>query len=237
MKKSLTIHNEATYEEIADVVLMPGDPLRAKFIAKKFLKSPKCFNKIRNMLGYTGTYKDKQVSVMGSGMGMPSMGIYSYELYNFYDVKKIIRIGTAGSITENLSLRDLVVVMGACSNSNFINQFSLKGTFAPIASYNLLNKAVNCAKDKKINFMIGNVFTSDYFYGENEDTVNSWKKMGVLAFEMETAALYINAAAAQKEALCLLTISDSLLTGESISPSLREESFTEMMEIALCCVN
>ena len=228
-----TPHNGAKKEDIAKTVLMPGDPLRAKFIAETYLKDAVCFNTVRNMFGYTGTYNGKRVSVMGGGMGMPSIGIYSYELFNFYDVDNIIRIGSAGGIAENVHVRDVVIGMGACTNSNYAKQYNLPGTFAPIASYDLLKKSVDSAEKLKVNTVVGNILSSDTFYDDNENALNLWKKMGVLAVEMEAAALYMNAAKAGKNALCLLTISDCPFTGESLSAEERQVSFTQMMEIAL----
>ncbi|ABX41139.1 purine-nucleoside phosphorylase [Lachnoclostridium phytofermentans] len=228
-----TPHNGAKSGEIAKTVLMPGDPLRAKFIAETYLENPVCFNTVRNMFGYTGTYKGKQISVMGGGMGMPSIGIYSYELYHFYDVDNIIRIGSAGGISDNVHVRDVVIGMGASTNSNFASQYELPGTFAPIASYELLEKAVNAARSQNTNVVVGNILSSDIFYDDNKNSSNLWKKMGVLCVEMEAAALYMNAARAGKNALCILTISDHLYTGESLSAEDRQVSFREMMEIAL----
>ncbi|MBE6087678.1 purine-nucleoside phosphorylase [Clostridium diolis] len=228
-----TPHNGAKLGEIAKTVLMPGDPLRAKFIAENFLEDVTQFNTVRNMLGYTGTYKGKRVSVMGGGMGMPSIGIYSYELFNFYDVDNIIRIGTAGSISEKLHLRDVVIGLGASTNSNYAHQYNLPGTFAPIASFDLVSSAVEAAKENNINVVVGNILSSDTFYSADKTATEKWKSMGVLAIEMEAAALYMNAAEAGKNALCLLTISDSVLTGESLSAEDRQLSFTEMMKIAL----
>lgn len=228
-----TPHNGAKKEDIAKTVLMPGDPLRAKFIAETYLKDAVCFNTVRNMFGYTGTYNGKRVSVMGGGMGMPSIGIYSYELFNFYDVDNIIRIGSAGGIAENVHVRDVVIGMGACTNSNYAKQYNLPGTFAPIASYDLLKKAVDSAEKLNVNTVVGNILSSDTFYDDNENALNLWKKMGILAVEMEAAALYMNAAKAGKNALCLLTISDCPFTGESLSAEERQVSFTQMMEIAL----
>ena len=228
-----TPHNTAKKGDIAKTVLMPGDPLRAKFIAETYLENVKQFNTVRNMFGYTGTYKGKEVSVMGSGMGMPSIGIYSYELYNFYDVENIIRIGSAGAISEDIKVRDLVVAMGASTNSNYASQYCLPGTFAPIASYDLLSKAVDAAKAKGVNYKVGNVLSSDTFYNDNKDAVSLWKKMNVLCIEMESAALYMNAARAGKNALCILTISDHILTGEELPAMDRQVSFNEMMEVAL----
>ncbi len=228
-----TPHNGAKLGEIAKTVLMPGDPLRAKFIAENFLEDVTQFNTVRNMLGYTGTYKGKRVSVMGGGMGMPSIGIYSYELFNFYGVDNIIRIGTAGSISEKLHLRDVVIGLGASTNSNYAHQYNLPGTFAPIASFDLVSSAVEAAKENNINVVVGNILSSDTFYSADKTATEKWKSMGILAIEMEAAALYMNAAEAGKNALCLLTISDSVLTGESLSAEDRQLSFTEMMKIAL----
>ncbi len=228
-----TPHNGAKLGEIAKTVLMPGDPLRAKFIADTYLTDTVCFNTVRNMLGYTGNYKGKRVSVMGGGMGMPSVGIYTYELFNFYDVDNIIRIGSAGGIGDGIHVRDVVIGMGACTNSNYAAQYNLPGTFAPIASYDLLSRAVKAAEELKIKTVVGNVLSSDTFYDDNENSLKAWKKMGVCAVEMEAAALYMNAARAGKNALCILTISDCPLIGESLSALERQTGFTQMMEIAL----
>lgn len=228
-----TPHNEAKQGEIAKTVLMPGDPLRAKFIAETYLKDVVCFNHVRNMYGFTGTYEGKRVSVMGGGMGMPSIGIYSYELFHFYDVDNIIRIGSAGGISDDIKLRDIVIGMGASTNSNYAAQYKLPGTFAPIADYGLLRKAVETAEAMKIKTVVGNILSSDTFYDDNKDTNSIWKKMNILAVEMEAAALYMNAARAGKKALCILTISDHVFTGESLSAEDRQLSFREMMEIAL----
>lgn len=228
-----TPHIGAKLGEIAKTVLMPGDPLRAKFIADNFLEDVVQFNSIRNMLGYTGTYKGKRISVMGGGMGMPSIGIYSYELFNFYGVDNIIRIGTAGSIADKLNLRDVVIGLGACTNSSYASQYNLPGTFAPIASYDLVSSAVEAAKAKNINAVVGNILSSDTFYSADKTALDKWKSMGILAVEMEAAALYMNAAEAGKNALCILTISDCPLRGESLPAEDRQVSFTEMMKIAL----
>lgn len=228
-----TPHNGAKIGDIAKTVLMPGDPLRAQFIAETYLTDVTCFNTVRNMLGYTGTYKGSRVSVMGGGMGMPSVGIYTYELFHFYGVDNIIRIGSAGGIADNVHVRDVVIGMGACTDSNYASQYNLPGTFAPIASYSLLNRAAKAAEELKIKVVVGNVLSSDTFYGDNENALISWKKMGVLAVEMEAAALYMNAARAGKNALCLLTISDCPFSGELLSTEDRQTSFTQMMEIAL----
>ena len=228
-----TPHNEAKTGEIAKTVLMPGDPLRAKFIAETYLEDVVCFNNVRNMLGYTGTYKGKKVSVMGGGMGMPSIGIYSYELFHFYDVDNIIRIGSAGGIAEDIKLRDIVIGMGASTNSNFASQYKLPGTYAPIADFGLLRKAVEAADRMNIKTVVGNVLSSDIFYDDNKEANALWRKMNVLAVEMEAAALYMNAARAGKKALCILTISDHVFTGESLSAEDRQSTFRDMMEIAL----
>jgi purine-nucleoside phosphorylase len=233
MMHTPTPHIGAKVGEIAKTVLMPGDPLRAKFIAENFLEDVVQFNSVRNMLGYTGTYKGKRISVMGGGMGMPSIGIYSYELFNFYEVDNIIRIGTAGSMNENVKVRDVVIAMGASTNSNYSAQYCLPGTFAPIASYDLVSSAVKVANEKNINTVVGNILSSDTFYTADKAATEKWMSMGILAVEMEAAALYMNAAQAKKNALCLLTISDSLVTGESLSAEDRQSSFTDMMEIAL----
>jgi purine-nucleoside phosphorylase len=228
-----TPHNGAKLGDIAKTVLMPGDPLRAKFIAETYLQDVVCFNTVRNMFGYTGTYKGKKISVMGGGMGMPSIGIYSYELYNFYEVDNIIRIGSAGGISDNIHVRDVVIGMGASTNSNFASQYQLPGTIAPIASYELLEKAVDAAKKLNVKTVVGNILSSDIFYDDDKTATDRWKKMGVLCVEMEAAALYLNAARAGKKALCILTISDHLYTGESLSAEDRQVSFREMMEVAL----
>jgi len=228
-----TPHNEAKNGEIAKTVLMPGDPLRAKYIAETYLEDVVCFNKVRNMFGYTGTYKGKRVSVMGGGMGMPSIGIYSYELFHFYDVDNIIRIGSAGGIAEDIKVRDIVIGMGASTNSNFAAQYKLPGTFAPIADYSLLRNAVEAAERMNIKTVVGNILSSDTFYDDNKEANELWRKMNVLAVEMEAAALYMNAARAGKKALCILTISDHVFTGESLSAEDRQLTFRDMMEIAL----
>ncbi|HHU74354.1 MAG TPA: purine-nucleoside phosphorylase [Clostridiales bacterium] len=233
MSKIPTPHIQAKMGDIAKTVLMPGDPLRAKFIAETYLEDVICFNEVRNMLGFTGTYQGKRVSVMGGGMGMPSIGIYSYELYNFYGVDNIIRIGSAGGIADHVKIRDIVIGMGASTNSNFAAQYQLPGTFAPIADFELLRKAVEAAEKMNIKTIVGNILSSDTFYDDNQDANSLWKKMNVLAVEMEAAGLYMNAARAGKKALCILTISDHVFTGESLSAQDRQITFREMMEIAL----
>ncbi|MBN2851638.1 MAG: purine-nucleoside phosphorylase [Clostridia bacterium] len=218
---------------IAETVLLPGDPLRAKFIAETFLKDVIQFNSVRNAFGYTGTYNGKKISVMGTGMGMPSIGIYSYELIHFYDVKNLIRVGSCGALQENLKLYDIIIGMAASTNSNFQSQYDLPGYLAPTASWKLLKKAVDIAEKKKTEIHVGNIFSSDIFYDDNPDSWKKWAKMGVLAVEMEAAALYMNAARANVNALCILTVSDSLVTHEVTTSEERQKSFTKMMEIAL----
>lgn len=228
-----TAHNSAKAGDFAKTVLMPGDPLRAKYIAETYLENPRQVNAVRNMFGYTGTYKGKEISVMGGGMGMPSIGIYSYEMFNFYDVDQVIRIGSAGAFQDNIKLMDVVIGMGACTDSNYAYQYGLPGTFAPIADYELLNRAVETAKRQGTNVVVGNVLSSDVFYNAMSNVNDLWRDMGVLAVEMEAAALYMNAAKAGKKALCMLTISDHLYTGESLSAEDRQLGFGKMMEIAL----
>ena len=228
-----TPHNAAEPGAIAKTVLMPGDPLRAEFVAKTYLENPVCFNTVRNMLGFTGTYRGKPVSVMGSGMGMPSIGIYSYELFRFYGVDRILRIGTAGGIADGVQLRDVIVGVGACTDSNYAAQYRLPGTFAPIASFRLAEKAVQAARRLGVPGKAGDVLSGALFYGAAAGALAAGEKMGVRAVEMESAALYMNAARAGKEALCLLTISDCPLRGESLPAAERQTTFTQMMEIAL----
>ena len=228
-----TPHINSFPGHIAKTVLMPGDPLRAEFVAKNFLDSPTLFNNVRGVNGYTGTYNGTRISVMASGMGMPSMGIYSYELFNFFGVDNIIRIGSAGAISEKLKLRDLVIGMGACTNSNYAAQYHLPGVFAPIADYSLLSSAKRISDEMNLPAHIGNIISTDTFYNDYDEDSLAWSKMGVLAVEMEAAALYMNAARAGKRALAICTISDSLLTGEFLSSSERSTSFTDMIAVAL----
>lgn len=232
MRNIPTPHNSANIDDFAKTVLMPGDPLRAKFIAENFLEDPVLVNGVRGINGYTGMYNGKIVSVMASGMGIPSIGIYSYELFNFYNVENIIRIGSAGAISDEVNLRDIAIGQGACTNSNYASQFNLPGTYAPIASYKLLKQAVDFAQDAGVNYKVGNLFSSDTFY-DDAASLSDWRKMGVLAVEMESAALYMNAARAGKNALCICTISDCPFTGESCTAEERQNTFTDMMEIAL----
>lgn len=227
-----TPHNSAKKGDIAKTVLMPGDPLRAKFIAENYLENPVCYNEVRGMLGYTGTYKGVPVSVQGSGMGIPSIGIYSWELFNEYDVDNIIRVGTAGAIADNVNLREVLIALSASTNSNYGSQFSLPGTYAPTASWKLLSAAVKAAQDKGSVFHAGNILSSDTFYDDSA-SLGKWAKMGVLGVEMESAALYMNAARAGKNALCILTVSDCPLRGLATTAEERQTTFREMMEIAL----
>ncbi|WP_154888739.1 purine-nucleoside phosphorylase [Longibaculum muris] len=228
-----TPHNQAQVGEIAQTVLMPGDPLRAKFLAETYLEDVHQFNAVRNMLGYTGTYKGKKVSIMGSGMGQPSIGIYSHELFSQYGVEAIIRIGSCGALVENVHLRDVIIAQGACTDSNFAHQFELPGTYSAISSYDLLEKAVTHAKEKNVNYHVGNIIASDIFYHFDQGTTQKWASMGCLGVEMESYALFATAARLGKKALTLLTVSDSLVTDEQTTPEEREKTFTAMMEIAL----
>ena len=228
-----TPHNKAEAGDIAKVVLMPGDPLRAKYIAETYLTEVKCFNSVRNMLGFTGKYKGKELSVMGGGMGIPSISIYSYELYKFYDVDTIIRIGSAGALQEDIELKDIVMAQGACTDSRFAYQYELPGTFAPIADSSLLEKAVAEARALEIPFKVGNVVSSDIFYNAFPDVAKKWADMGALCLEMEAAALYMNAAKLKKKALAILSISDHIIKGTELSAEERQTGFSNMMEIAL----
>ena len=225
--------NEAKPGEIAKAVLMPGDPLRAKYVAEHYLEDPKCFNTVRGMLGYTGLYKGKRISVMGHGMGVPSIGLYTYELYNFYDVDSIIRIGSAGGVGEDVRVRDVVIALGASTNSHFADQYGFPGLLAPTASWPLLRSAVDAAQKLGVRADVGQVFTADQFYNDNAAAGEMDRKFGILALEMETAGLYWTAQRAGKQALSILTISDHIFTGEALSPQERQDSFHEMMEVAL----
>ena len=228
-----TPHNCANKGDIAKTVLMPGDPLRAKYIAENYLEDIVCFNTVRNMFGYTGTYKGKKISVMGGGMGMPSVGIYTYELFNFYDVENIIRIGSMGAYSDDIALGDLVIAIGACTDSNYVSNFNLPGHYAPVATYELLRKAVDTAERLGVKTVVGNVISTDYFYVEDPSINDRWKKMGVLGVEMEAALFYMNAARFGKNSLCMLTVSDHLYRNEALSPEERQTGFRNMMEVAL----
>ena len=234
-----TPHISAKPGDFGKTVLMPGDPLRSQFIAENFLENPVLVNNVRGVQGYTGYYKGVKVSVMASGMGMPAIGIYSHELYNAYGVENIIRVGSAGSIQEHINLYDIVIGQGACTDSNFAHQFHLPGTFAPIADFDLLCAAVESARESGATYHVGNINSSDVFYGDHEgvpeglDSVYALKKMGVMALEMEAAALYMNAARYGKRALCICTISDHVLKGVETTSEERQTAFTQMMKIAL----
>ena len=229
-----TPHINATPADFAPTVLMPGDPLRAKFIAENYLTDAKLVNNVRGIHGYTGTYEGTPVSVMASGMGMPSIGIYSYELFNFFDVQTIIRVGSAGALNPDIKVRDIVLGQGACTNSAYATQYGMPGTYAPIASYNVLRTCADIATEMGVPFHVGNLLSSDTFYADNGAEANAaWAKMGVMAVEMEAAALYMNAARAGKQALAMCTVSDHIITGEATSAEERQNSFTQMMELAL----
>ena len=234
-----TPHILATPEDFGQTVLMPGDPLRSQYIAQNFLENAKLVNNVRGVQGYTGYYKGVKVSVMASGMGMPSIGIYSYELFNAFGVRNIMRIGSAGSMDPDVKVRDIVIAQGACTNSDFAHQYHLDGTFAPIASFDMLRKSVEACEELGATYNVGNILSSDNFYGDDEGVPEAlnpgycWRKMGVMAAEMEAAALYMTAARWKKNALCICTISDHILTGEALPPEERQTSFREMMQVAL----
>lgn len=228
-----TAHIKPEGVEIAETILLPGDPLRAKFIADTFLEDVVQFNGVRNMFGYTGTFKGRKISVMGTGMGMPSIGIYSWELINVYGVKNLIRIGSCGAMQESLGLYDVIIGMGASTNSNYACQYNFQGTYSAIASWELLDKAVKIADSKDIPVTVGNILSSDIFYNADPNAMKPWMDMNILAVEMEAAALYMNAAKGGANALCILTVSDHLITQEETSPEERQTAFTKMMEIAL----
>lgn len=228
-----TPHNNAAMGQIAETVLLPGDPLRAKFIAENFLSDVVQFNAVRNMFGYTGTYNGQKISVMGSGMGCPSIGIYSYELIHMYGVKNLVRIGSCGAYDPKLKLYDIILAMGASTDSNYAHQYDLPGTYSAIASYELLSKAKKIADDNSIPVTVGNIVTSDIFYNDKMDAWKSWAKMGCLAAEMETYALYCNASRAGVNALTILTVSDSIVNQTETTPEEREKGFKNMMQIAL----
>lgn len=230
-----TPHNAAKLGDIAETVIMSGDPLRAKFMAEHYLENPVQFNGVRGMLGFTGTHNGKRVSVMGHGMGIPSIAIYTYELFNFYDVKTIIRVGTAGCIQPGMKLGDIVFAQAACTNSNYLSQFNLPGSYSPIADFDLLYKAVKSCEQLGYGYKVGNVLSSDVFYDENSGW-KQWQKMGVLGVEMEATALYANAVKAGKKALCILTISDSIVDGTATTAEERQTSFTHMMDVAFSLV-
>ena len=233
MGNTPSLHIAATEDDIANTVLMPGDPLRSKFIAENFLENAVLVNNVRGVQGYTGYYKGKRVTVMASGMGQPSMGIYSYELFKFFDVDNIIRIGTCATYRPEIHVRDLIIAQGSCTDSYFANQFNLQGNFSPIADFGLLRKAVEVCEKRGTRFFVGNILSSDVFY-EETPSIDRWGKMGVLGVEMESAALYTNAARLGKKALCICTVSDSFVNPkENATTEERQVAFTEMMEVAL----
>ena len=228
-----TPHISAKYGDFAKTVLMPGDPLRAEYIAKNYLENAVLVNDVRGVHGYTGYYKGKRVSVMASGMGQPSIGIYSYELFNFYGVESIIRVGSCGSFSPDLHARDIIIAMGACTNGNYASQYNLPGTFCPIADFGMVKQAAEECEKAGVNYRVGNILSSDMFY-DDANSGMQWAKMGVLGVEMESAALYCNAARAGKKALCICTVSDSFIyPEENTTAEERQNSFTKMMEIAL----
>lgn len=228
-----TAHNNAKKGDIAETILLPGDPLRAKFIAENFLEDVTQFNGVRNMFGYTGTYNGKRVSVMGTGMGCASIGIYSYELIHFYGVKNLIRVGSCGAMDPKLNLYDIVLGMGSSTDTNYAHQYNLPGTYSATASFELLSKAKQIADENNINSVVGNILSSDIFYNADPEAWKKWAKMGVLAAEMESFALYCNAAVAGVNALTILTVSDSIVNHQETTPEEREKGFTNMMKIAL----
>jgi purine-nucleoside phosphorylase len=231
-----TPHIEARKGDIAETILLPGDPLRAQFIAENFFEKPECFNRVRNMLGYTGEYKGKKVSVMGTGMGIPSHAIYTHELIHNYGVKRLIRVGSCGAYMSDLKLYDIVLVQGACTDSNFAKNFNLPGTFSALASWDLLFKAYSFCQQEGIDVTVGNVLSSDIFYNLDSSDWQRWAAMQVIAVEMEAYALYCNAAFAEAEALAILTVSDNLVTGEKTTAKEREVGFAKMMQIALSLI-
>ena len=231
--KFYTPHIKATPDDFAKTVLMPGDPLRAKYIAENFLESAELVNNVRGINGYTGKYKGERVSVMASGMGIPSIGIYSYELYNFFGVESIIRVGSVGGISDGVKLRDIIFGLGASTTSNFAVQYGLEGSFAPICDYGLLKIAIQEAEKLGVRYAVGNILSSDVFYNADPTASDKWREMGILGVEMEAAGLYMNAAKAGKRALAVCTVSDHLYTGESLSSDERQSSFSDMIEIAL----
>ncbi|PTJ91325.1 purine-nucleoside phosphorylase [Staphylococcus simulans] len=228
-----TPHIQPNGAKIAKTVLMPGDPLRAKYIADNYLEDVVQFNEVRNMFGYTGTYKGKEVSVMGSGMGIPSIGIYSYELYNKFNVDTIIRIGSCGALQEDVNLYDIIIAQGASTNSNYVDQYNIPGHFAPLADFDLMVEAKNVADKVGATTHVGNILSSDTFYNADSTFNQQWQRMGILGIEMESAGLYLNATYAGKKALGIFTVSDHILRDEATTPEERQNSFTQMMEIAL----
>jgi len=233
MSSTRTPHIDPHGEEIAETILLPGDPLRAKFIAETYLDNHRCFNEVRGMYGFTGTYRGRKVSVMGTGMGVPSISLYSYELIHVFDVKNLIRVGSCGTIQEGIDLYDVVIAQGASTDSNYLSQFGLPGTYAPLSSYRLLEKAKRIADEHGQRTHVGNILSSDIFYNDDPEALGKWAKMGILAVEMESAGLFANAAAAGVDALGLFTVSDNIPAGLQTTPQERETAFTKMIEIAL----
>lgn len=231
-----TPHNSAKIGDIADKILLPGDPKRAEHIAKQLFDEPVCFNEVRGMLGYTGTYEGERISVMGTGMGMPSIGIVSHELISEYDVKKLVRVGSIGTFRRRIRLGDIIIAQGACTDSNFAHQYGLPGTYSAISDYKLLAGAVSAAKEQRRRWHVGNILSSDVFYDEDGDAWKQWQKMGVLGTEMESYALFCEAAIADVQALSILTVSDNIATNSHASAEEREESFQSMVEIALAAM-
>jgi len=233
MSSKRTPHIDPHGEEIAETILLPGDPLRAKFIAETYLDNHRCFNEVRGMYGFTGTYRGRKVSVMGTGMGVPSISLYSYELIHVFDVKNLIRVGSCGTIQEGIDLYDVVIAQGASTDSNYLSQFDLHGTYAPLSSYRLLEKAKRIADEHGQRTHVGNILSSDIFYNDDPEALGKWAKMGILAVEMESAGLFANAAAAGVDALGIFTVSDNIPAGLHTTPQERETAFTKMIEIAL----
>ncbi len=233
MSSKRTPHIDPHGEEIAETILLPGDPLRAKFIAETYLDNHRCFNEVRGMYGLTGTYRGRKVSVMGTGMGVPSISLYSYELIHVFDVKNLIRVGSCGTIQEGIDLYDVVIAQGASTDSNYLSQFDLPGTYAPLSSYRLLEKAKRIADEHGQRTHVGNILSSDIFYNDDPEALGKWAKMGILAVEMESAGLFANAAAAGVDALGIFTVSDNIPAGLHTTPQERETAFTKMIEIAL----
>lgn len=234
-KHTPTPHIGAKYGEIAETVIMAGDPLRAKLMAERYLENPVQFNNVRGMLGYTGMHKGKRISVMGHGMGIPSIAIYTYELFNFYDVQTIIRVGSCGARQPYIHIGDLIIAQASCTDSNYAAQYDLSGTYAPIADFDLCRKAADACEKFGFPYYVGNVFSADVFYSEDARK-NNWTKMGVLADEMEAPSLYMNAARAGRKALVICTVSDHILTGEVTTAEQRQNSFTNMMDVAFSIV-
>lgn len=233
MTTKSTPHIDPKGEAIAETILLPGDPLRAKFIAETYLENPKCFNEVRGMFGFTGTYRGNQISVMGTGMGIPSISLYSYELIHFFDVKNLIRVGSCGSMQEGIELYDVIIAQGASTDSNYTSQFEVPGTYAPLSSYRLLEKAKRTADEHGQRAHVGNILSSDIFYNADATALGKWAKMGILGVEMESAGLFANAAAAGVDALGIFTVSDNILTDAHTTPAERQTAFTKMIEIAL----